>query len=92
MNHNNQIGMPRAVLGTDGDEKFWIMEAGISQQGDMDDLGSVLRPDIAVVLNAGTGHTEGLCEKRVAWHKARLLSILPKAVKFLSMLTIKTSW
>jgi len=81
MNHNNQIGMPRAVLGTDGDEKFWIMEAGISQQGDMDDLGSVLRPDIAVVLNAGTGHTEGLGEKGVAWHKARLLKYLAKGGK-----------
>lgn len=81
MNHNNQIGMPRAVLGTDGDEKFWVMEAGISQQGDMDDLGSVLRPDIAVVLNAGTGHTEGLGEKGVAWHKARLLKYLAKGGK-----------
>ncbi|CAK7039350.1 MAG: UDP-N-acetylmuramoyl-tripeptide--D-alanyl-D-alanine ligase [Desulfovibrio sp.] len=79
MNYNNQIGMPRAVLGTDGDEAFWVMEAGISQEGDMDDLGSVLRPDIAVILNAGTGHTEGLGEKGVAWHKARLLKHLAKA-------------
>ncbi len=81
MNYNNQIGMPRAVLGTDGDEKFWVMEAGISHAGDMDDLGSVLRPDIAVVLNAGTGHTEGLGEKGVAWHKARLLKYLAKGGK-----------
>ncbi|WP_291440994.1 UDP-N-acetylmuramoyl-tripeptide--D-alanyl-D-alanine ligase [Desulfovibrio sp.] len=81
LNHNNQIGMPRAVLGTDGDENFWVMEAGISQKGDMDDLGSVLRPDIAVVLNAGTGHTEGLGEKGVAWHKAHLLKYLAKGGK-----------
>lgn len=81
MNHNNQIGMPRALLNTDGDEDFWVMEAGISQEGDMDDLGQVLRPDLALVLNAGAGHTEGLGEKGVAWHKARLLSYLAKGGK-----------
>lgn len=81
MNNNNQIGMPRAVLNTDGDEDFWVMEAGISQPGDMDDLGAVLRPDLALVLNAGAAHTEGLGEKGVAWHKARLLSYLAKGGK-----------
>ena len=30
LNNNNQIGMPRAMLATDGDEDFWVMEAGIS--------------------------------------------------------------
>lgn len=81
MNNNNQIGMPRAVLNTDGDEDFWVMEAGISQPGDMDDLGAVLRPDLALILNAGAAHTEGLGEKGVAWHKARLLSYLAKGGK-----------
>ncbi|OXS27851.1 MAG: UDP-N-acetylmuramoylalanyl-D-glutamyl-2, 6-diaminopimelate--D-alanyl-D-alanine ligase [Desulfovibrio sp. MES5] len=81
MNNNNQIGMPRSVLNTDGDEDFWVMEAGISQPGDMDDLGAVLRPDLALVLNAGAAHTEGLGEKGVAWHKARLLSYLAKGGK-----------
>ena len=81
LNNNNQIGMPRAVLNTDGDEDFWVMEAGISQPGDMDDLGAVLRPDLALVLNAGAAHTEGLGDKGVAWHKARLLSYLAKGGK-----------
>lgn len=76
MNHNNQIGMPRAVLATDGDEDFWVMEAGISHEGDMDDLATVLRPDLGVILNVGAGHTEGLGKKGVAWHKARLLAYL----------------
>lgn len=81
LNNNNQIGMPRAVLNTDGDEDFWVMEAGISQPGDMDDLGAVLRPDLALILNAGAAHTEGLGDKGVAWHKARLLSYLAKGGK-----------
>ncbi|SDF49922.1 UDP-N-acetylmuramoyl-tripeptide--D-alanyl-D-alanine ligase [Desulfovibrio legallii] len=76
LNHNNQIGMPRAMLAADGQEDFWVMEAGISHAGDMDALGAVLRPDLGVILNAGAGHTEGLGEKGVAWHKARLLRYL----------------
>lgn len=76
LNHNNQIGMPCAVLDTDGDEDFWVMEAGISHEGDMDELASILRPDLALILNVGPGHTEGLGGRGVAWHKARLLAHL----------------
>ena len=72
MNHNNQIGMPMAMLAADGGERFWVMEAGISHAGDMDELGAVMEPDLAIVLNAGTGHTEGLGREGVAWHKTRL--------------------
>ena len=74
MNHNNQIGLPRDMLRADGDEAFWVLEAGISHEGDMDALGSIIRPDIALILNVGPGHTAGLGKKGVAWHKARLLS------------------
>ena len=76
LNNNNQIGMPRAMLATDGDEDFWVMEAGISHEGDMEELSSVLRPDIGVILNVGAGHTEGPGKNGVAWHKSRLLTNL----------------
>ncbi len=76
MNRNNQIGMPCSVLAAEGNEAFWVMEAGISREGDMDELAPVLRPDLAVILNVGAGHTAGLGKKGVAWHKARLLAHL----------------
>lgn len=75
-NHNNQIGMPCTILSANGEEDFWILEAGISHAGDMDDLGRIARPDVAVILNVGAGHCEGLGQKGVAWHKARLLNYL----------------
>lgn len=78
LNLNNQIGLPSSILATDGDERFWVMEAGISQEGDMDALGEILRPDLGIILNVGPGHTQGLGEKGVAWHKARLLAHLAK--------------
>lgn len=76
LNNNNQVGMPRAMLATDGDEDFWVMEAGISHEGDMEELSSVLRPDLGLILNVGAGHTEGLGKRGVAWHKTRMLTNL----------------
>ena len=76
LNHNNQIGMPCDLLNTDGDESYFVMEAGISHEGDMDELGAILKPDMALIVNVGAGHTEGLGKMGVAWNKARLLTHL----------------
>lgn len=85
-NHNNQIGLPLSILAADGDEDFWILEAGISHAGDMDELGPIASPDLAVILNVGCGHSEGLGDKGVAWHKCRLLNFLrPGARALISM-------
>lgn len=73
LNKNNQIGMPLSLLKATGEERFWVMEAGISHAHDMDELGVILCPDVALVLNAGGAHAAGLGERGVAWHKARLL-------------------
>ncbi len=73
MNLNNQIGLSVSILGADSTADFWVMEVGISQAHDMDELGAILRPDLAIIINAGAGHTQGLDGKGVAYHKARLL-------------------
>ncbi len=74
LNFNNQIGMPLSVLASTGEEDVWVMETGISQPHDMDVLGAILQPHVALVLNVGTAHTEGLGEKGVAFHKSRLFA------------------
>ena len=76
VNHNNQLGMAHGILNTEGDEQYWVFEAGISNPHDMDELGSMLLPDYALILNIGPGHTEGLGDMGVAWHKTRLLTHL----------------
>lgn len=75
-NHNNQIGLPCAILSADGDEDWWVMEIGISHDGDMQELGEILKPDFAIILNVAPGHTEGLGGKGVAWHKSRIFEYL----------------
>ena len=78
MNLNTQVGMPVSMMAADGDEAFWVMEAGISNPGDMDELGPVMEPDLAIVLNVGAGHTQGLGQKGTAHYKARLLKYVKK--------------
>lgn len=76
LNLNNQIGLPLSMLAATGDEDFWVMEAGISQPGDMDELGAILEPDIGLILNVGPGHVAGLGDRGIAHYKARLLAHL----------------
>lgn len=76
MNLNNQIGLPLSMLAATGEEAFWVMEAGISHAGDMDELGAILEPDLALILNVGPGHAAGLGDRGTAYHKSRLLSYL----------------
>ena len=71
-NFNTQIGLSMSMMNASEDADFWVMEAGISQPHDMEELGSILQPDLSLILNAGEGHTQGLGEKGVAWHKASL--------------------
>lgn len=75
-NLNNQIGLPLSILACEGNEDFWVLEAGISHAGDMEYLADIVRPDLAVIINVGAGHTEGLGDNGVAWHKTRLLTAL----------------
>ncbi|THB66773.1 MAG: UDP-N-acetylmuramoyl-tripeptide--D-alanyl-D-alanine ligase [Desulfovibrio sp.] len=76
-NLNNQIGLPMSLLAATGKERYWVMEAGISEARDMDELGAVLRPDVAVVVNVGAAHLQGLGGVAdVAAHKARLLAYM----------------
>lgn len=76
MNLNNQIGLPISMLNASADASFWVMEAGISEAHDMDELGHILQPDVALILNVGEGHTQGLGELGVAAYKARLLDYI----------------
>ena len=78
MNFNNRIGLPLSMLNAREDAAYWVMEAGISETGDMDELASILRPDMAVIVNAGLAHMQGLGDKGVAHYKSRMLAYVPE--------------
>ena len=78
LNYNTQIGMPISILNATGKEKYWVLELGISHPQDMHELGTILVPDMAIILNAANGHTEGLGDKGVAFYKSQILNFLPQ--------------
>jgi UDP-N-acetylmuramoyl-tripeptide--D-alanyl-D-alanine ligase len=74
-NFNNQVGLPLSMLAATGQEDAWVMEVGISRPHDMAELGAIIAPDLAVVLNIGPAHLEGLGDlSGVARAKASLLA------------------
>lgn len=76
-NFNNQLGLPLTILGTTGAEDWWVLELGISRPGDMEELGAVALPDVAVIHNIGPAHLEGLGSLAgVARAKAALVGFL----------------
>ncbi|WP_243311900.1 UDP-N-acetylmuramoyl-tripeptide--D-alanyl-D-alanine ligase [Fundidesulfovibrio agrisoli] len=59
-NFNNQLGLPLSMLAAEEEHRLWVLELGISRPGDMEELGAICEPDVAVVHNIGPAHLEGL--------------------------------
>jgi len=59
-NLNNLIGVPMTLLTLTGNHRAAVLECGTNQRGEIRRLSDILRPDIALVLNADIEHTEGL--------------------------------
>ena len=77
-NWNNLLGVSLSVLGMHGREDYWVLEAGVSERGEMDDLAAVLAPDVAVMVNVGPAHLQGLQSvDGVAREKSRLIEAVP---------------
>jgi UDP-N-acetylmuramoyl-tripeptide--D-alanyl-D-alanine ligase len=78
-NWNNRLGLPLSLLGFSGGERYWVLEAGVNQTGEMDELARILRPDVAVIHNIGPVHLEGLGgEEGVAREKSKLAAAVPE--------------
>ena len=60
VNHNNDIGMPMAILGMSEDTQVAVLEMGMNHFREIAYLTSIARPDVAVIINIGTMHIEHL--------------------------------
>ena len=60
VNHNNDIGMPMAILAMPEDTEVAVLEMGMNHFREMAYLSSVATPDISVIVNIGTMHIEHL--------------------------------
>ncbi|MBO5324123.1 MAG: UDP-N-acetylmuramoyl-tripeptide--D-alanyl-D-alanine ligase [Oscillospiraceae bacterium] len=59
-NHNNDIGMPMAVLAMPEDAQVAVLEMGMNHFGEISYLTNIAKPDVAVIINIGTMHIEHL--------------------------------
>ena len=59
-NENSQIGAPLTILATPDDTAFLVLELGTSEPGELDRLGAIARPDVAVITAAFAEHLEWL--------------------------------
>lgn len=59
-NHNNDIGMPMAILDMPEDTQVAVVEMGMNHFREMAYLSRIAKPDVAVIVNIGTMHLEHL--------------------------------
>ena len=59
-NHNNDIGMPMAILGMPEDTQVAVLEMGMNHFREIAYLSNIAKPDVAVIVNIGTMHMEHL--------------------------------
>ena len=59
-NHNNDIGMPMAILSIPEDTQVAVLEMGMNHFREIAYLTDIAKPDVSVIINIGTMHIEHL--------------------------------
>lgn len=59
-NFNNDIGTPLTLFGLEPEHQAAVIETGMNHFGEIEYLGALVRPDIAVISNIGDAHIEFL--------------------------------
>jgi len=60
VNHNNDIGMPMAILSMSADTQIAVLEMGMNHFREIAYLTDIAKPDVGVIINIGTMHIEHL--------------------------------
>ena len=63
VNHNNDLGMPMAILAMPSDTQVAVLEMGMNHFREIAYLASIAQPNVAVIINIGTMHIEHLGSK-----------------------------
>ncbi len=59
-NYNNKIGVPITILNADLEAKWWIVEIGTNQFGEISHLSEIVKPTAGIITNIGESHLEFL--------------------------------
>ena len=82
-NYNNHIGLPYTLLNVTDEEKFVVLEMGMSSLGEIRRLGEISSPNYAIITNIGDSHIEFLKTRdNVFKAKTELLEFVEKENTF----------
>lgn len=59
-NHNNDLGVPMAVLQLKKGNQISVIEMGMDHAGEIDSLSDLIRPQVGLITNIGDAHIEKL--------------------------------
>ena len=59
-NFNNDIGVPLTLLKLERTHEVCVVELGMDHAGEIDNLGRLVEPDMALITNIGDAHIENL--------------------------------
>jgi UDP-N-acetylmuramoyl-tripeptide--D-alanyl-D-alanine ligase len=59
-NLNNRVGVPAVVFALEDRHRYCVLEMGMSVPGEIAAIAGIARPDVAVVVNVGVAHAEGV--------------------------------
>lgn len=71
--YNSQLGVPLSILQIKKEYALSIIEAGISQAGEMDRLKNIVCPDYGLLTWFGDAHAEGFRTEEEKWNEKMLL-------------------
>ena len=77
-NYNNEIGVPKTLLGLTPNHDYAVVEMGMRGPGEIAELTQIARPTIGVITNVGTAHIGRLGSREaIAQAKCELLANMP---------------
>lgn len=62
--YNSQIGLPLSVWQLSKDLQLGLIEAGISEKGEMAALEEILKPDLGLITGIGAAHDDGFKNRK----------------------------
>ncbi len=76
---NNKFGVPLSLFNLDPDHDFGVFEIGMDKKGEIDDLSSVIKPDVGVITNISYAHAKNFKNiKEIAMAKAEIIQNINK--------------
>ncbi len=77
-NFNNEIGLPLTLLRLNSEHEICVLEMGMNHFGEIDYLGAIVEPQVAVITNIGDAHIENLgSRENILKAKSEIFAHLP---------------